>query len=96
MSQKIENFIIIGVTNAGKRFRPSDWADRLCGVMSAFGSDHRMSYSPYVRPGCTLQGDKTVLVDARLHEVEPLAYNFMVNFARDNDLQVESMGDSPI
>ncbi len=66
VTQKIENFIIVGITIDGKKFRPSDWADRLCGVMSAFGADNRMMYSPYVRPGCTLKGDKTVLVDARL------------------------------
>lgn len=82
-----ENFIIIGLTRDGKRFRPSDWAERLCGVMSAFGAADRISYSPYVRPGCTLTGEKCVLVDARIHEIEPMAYHFLVNFAKDNDLQ---------
>lgn len=93
MNQKIENFVIIGVTREGKKFRPSDWADRLCGIMSAFGSDNRMTYSPYVRPGCNLTGDKTVLVDARLYDIEPLAYKFMINFANDNNLQMEALGD---
>jgi uncharacterized protein DUF3579 len=88
MRNTIQCFIIVGVTQ-GRTFRPSDWADRLCGVMSAFGSDNRMTYSPYVRPGCSLKGEKTVLVDARIHDIEPLAYNFLVNFAKDNDLQVE-------
>lgn len=91
MTQKIESFAIIGITREGKKFRPSDWADRLCGVMSAFGADHRMTYSPYVRPGCTLQGDKTVLVDAKLHEIEPLAFHFLINFANDNNLKIESI-----
>jgi len=93
MTKEIESFVIVGVTTAGKKFRPSDWADRLCGVMSAFGSDHRMTYSPYVRPGCTLKGDKTVLVDSRLHDVEPLAYTFLRNFAKDNDLIVEAVSE---
>lgn len=93
MNQKIDSFVIIGVTSNGKKFRPSDWADRLCGVMSAFGSDHRMMYSPYVRPGCTLKGDKTVVVNARLYDIEPLAYKFLINFANDNDLQMESIED---
>jgi hypothetical protein len=87
--KKIESFVIVGVTQNGKKFRPSDWADRLCGIMSAFGADHRMTYSPYVRPGCNLKGDKTVVVDARIHDIEPLAYHFLVNFAKDNDLVVE-------
>lgn len=93
MNQKIESFVIIGVTREGKTFRPSDWADRLCGIMSAFGADCRMTYSPYVRPGCTLTGQKTVMVDARLYDIEPLAYKFMVNFANDNGLQMEPISD---
>ena len=93
MNQKIENFVIVGVTREGKKFRPSDWADRLCGVMSAFGADHRMTYSPYVRPGCTLKGDKTVLVDARLYDVER-SRKFLVNFGNDNN-QIDWMGDTP-
>src|SRR5437773_2028368 len=46
----IVEFLIQGVTLDGKPFRPSDWAERLCGVMSAFGGDHRMAYSPFVHP----------------------------------------------
>ena len=89
MRPTLSSFIIVGVTTEGKTFRPSDWADRLCGVLSAFGSDNRMTYSPYVRPGCSLKGEKTVIVDARLHDIEPLAYNFLVHFARDNALRVD-------
>ncbi|HOY01608.1 DUF3579 domain-containing protein [Zoogloea sp.] len=93
MNSKVDNFVIVGRTSDGRTFRPSDWADRLCGIMSAFGADHRMTYSPYVRPACSLRGDKTVLVDARIHDIEPLAYNFLRNFAKDNDLQVELLPD---
>jgi hypothetical protein len=82
-----ENFVILGVTLGGKRFRPSDWAERLCGVMSVFGSERRMTYSPYVQPG-SRNGEKCVFVDGRIHDIEPMAYTFLVNFARDNELQV--------
>ena len=44
-------FIIVGLTREGRKFRPSDWAERLCGVMSAFGAERKMKYSPYVGPG---------------------------------------------
>ncbi|HKW36946.1 MAG TPA: DUF3579 domain-containing protein [Burkholderiales bacterium] len=87
MSSRTEEFVIKGLTRAGKPFRPSDWAERLCGVMSAFGSDGRMRYSPYVYP-VTSAGVKCVVVDMRLKEVEPMAYNFLLNFAKDNELQV--------
>ncbi len=87
MSVHTDEFVIKGVTPSGKRFRPSDWAERLCGVLSAFGSDGRMRYSPYVHP-INAGGMKCVVVDARLKEIEPMAYNFLLHFARDNDLEV--------
>ena len=80
-------FIIVGLTKEGRKFRPSDWAERLCGVMSAFGAERKMKYSPYVGPG-DYNGEKAVFVDGRLGELEPMAYRFMLNFAQDNDLQI--------
>jgi hypothetical protein len=35
-----------------------------------------------------VNGVKAVVVDNALQSVEPLAYHFVVNFAKDNDLQV--------
>lgn len=81
------SFIIVGLTRDGKKFRPSDWAERLCGVMSAFGAERKMTYSPYVSP-CTYNGEKSVLIDGDLDRIEPMAYKFMYNFASDNDLQI--------
>jgi hypothetical protein len=80
-------FVLQGVTLDGKAFRPSDWAERLCGVMSAFGGDHRMQYSPYVHP-ITSNGIRCVVVDKRLEQIQPMAYRFLLNFAKDNELQV--------
>jgi hypothetical protein len=87
MPEPAAEFVIQGVTLDGKPFRPSDWAERLCGVMSAFGGDHRMQYSPYVHP-ITAGGIRCVVVDKRLESVEPMAYRFLLNFAKDNELQV--------
>ena len=85
-------FVILGVTRDGRTFRPSDWAERLCGVMSQFGADGRMRYSPYVQP-ITEGGIRCVVVDAQLRDIEPLAYNFLLSFARDNELQVRDGRD---
>src|SRR6476660_6080130 len=82
-------FVILGVTNDGKPFRPSDWAERLCGVMAAFGGDHRMQYSPFVHP-ITMNGVRCVVVDIRLERIEPMAYRFLLNFAKDNELQTRN------
>jgi hypothetical protein len=83
------DFIIRGLTQEGRRFRPSDWAERLCGIMSQFGGG-RMSYSPHVYP-ITSDGVKCVMVEHELASVEPMAYNFLVGFARDNELQVSEV-----
>ena len=83
----IVEFVIRGVTLDGRVFRPGDWAERLCGVMAAFGNDHRMQYSPFVHP-VTANGVRCVVVDRRLEALEPMAYRFLISFARDNELQV--------
>jgi hypothetical protein len=86
-------FFIQGITGDGRAFRPSDWAERLCGVLSHFrpegsgGRNAHLKYSPYVRP-TLLDGVKSVLVNEQLREIEPLAYHFVLDFARDNGLQV--------
>lgn len=88
-SHPAESFVIVGVTLEGRQFRPSDWAERLCGVMSVFGAERRMAYSPHVQPG-NLEGYKCVFVDARIRDIEPMAYTFLVNFAKDNHLRVDT------
>ncbi len=46
-----------------------------------------MHYSPYVWQVLT-EGVTCVVVDARLEDLEPMAYRFLMNFARDNELDV--------
>jgi hypothetical protein len=88
-----DEFFILGVTSKGRQFRPSDWAERLCGVMSCFrppgsgGPNAHLKFSPYVHP-TVVNGVKAVVVNNALRSVEPLAYHFVVNFAKDNDLQI--------
>ena len=89
MTVETHEFVIVGLTVDGERFRPSDWAERLCGIMSQFGADQRMRYSPYVQP-LNIQGVKCVVVDVRLRALEPLAYQFLQNFAKDNELQIRA------
>ena len=86
-------FLILGITRDGKLFRPTDWAERLAGVMSQFrpggarpGS--HLGYSPWCLP--TVRGEaKCVVVHHDLRDHNVLAWDFCVGFARDNNLQVE-------
>ena len=84
---RVAEFVIQGMTLDGRPFRPSDWAERLCGVMSTFGGDHRMRCSPFVHP-VTADGLRCVVVDIRLEEIEPMAYRFLLGFAKDSELKV--------
>lgn len=91
-SPTAKQVFIQGITRGGRTFRPSDWAERLAGVMSQFrpggaqpGS--HLSYSPWCVP-TTLNGVKCVVVHSDLREVEPMAWDFCMNFAKDNELQV--------
>ncbi|MBY0556765.1 MAG: DUF3579 domain-containing protein [Burkholderiaceae bacterium] len=93
-TEQLDSFFIIGRTSNGRQFRPSDWAERLCGVMACFkpegfggGRDSHLQFSPYVRP-VVLDGVKSVVVNGKLRDLEPMAYHFVISFAKDNDLQM--------
>jgi hypothetical protein len=87
MNERPKNLIIEGITPSGRAFRPSDWAERLCGVMSVFGADEQLRYSQHVRP-VMMDGVRCVVLEAELAAVEPRAYRFMLDFAKDNELKV--------
>jgi hypothetical protein len=85
---------IQGVTLDGRTFRPSDWAERLAGAMSCFrpggvraGIGAHIGYSPFCVP-TVINGVKCVIVNEELKTLEPMAWDFVMNFARDNKLQV--------
>ncbi len=83
----IEEIIIVGITSTGETFRPSDWVERLCGCMSLYGEDQRISYSTYLKP-IIVSGVKCVVVDRRLEQMSPEAFEFLMTFCRDNELQL--------
>ena len=85
MSDDSLEIIIQGTTQAGKPFRPSDWAERLCGMMSVFGAEKKVSYSPYLKP-LTSEGVRCVVVDKGLQTHDPIAFKFLMGFANDNEL----------
>ena len=89
---KPREFFIQGVTKVGKTFRPSDWSERLAGALSSFrpkgsGIGAHIGYSPYCVPR-VIDGIKCVIVNEALRDLEPMAWDFVMHFARDNELQV--------
>ena len=92
ISPTVKQVFIQGITSNGRTFRPSDWAERLAGVMCSFrpggpqpGS--HLSYSPWCIP-TTVNGIKCVVVQRELRDAEVMAWDFVMSFAKDNDLQV--------
>ena len=100
-SAKPRVFCIQGVTQDGRSFRPSDWAERLASAMACFrpgggagGIGAFIGYSPYCVP--TVEGSvKAVLVNEALRDLEPMAWDFVMNFARDNALRMTEVGEPP-
>jgi hypothetical protein len=93
--------LIRGITREGRKFRPSDWAERLAGVMSQFRPEGAAchagrcpGYSPWCVP-TVIDGVKCVIVNPVLREREPMAWDFVMHFARDNDLQVARHNPEP-
>ena len=83
----INEIIIHGTTSKGKTFRPSDWSERLCGILSSFDKGNRLSYHEWVRP-ILVDNVRCVGVDKKLEEINPPMFRFLMDFAADNDLRV--------
>ena len=95
-ASKPREFFIQGITLSGKAFRPSDWAERLAGALSSFrpksaqfgvGIGAHIGYSPFCVPR-VIDGTRCVIVSEALRDLEPMAWDFVMHFARDNELQV--------
>lgn len=89
-----KKLFIQGVTNSGNKFRPSDWAERLCCSVSCFRPGYDIGkygicdiFSPYATP-TTINGIPFVVVDERIGEIDPRALDFILNFAKENDLPI--------
>lgn len=82
-----QDIIIYGTTSNGKVFRPSDWAERLCGILSSFDKGNRLFYNELVRP-ILIDKVRSVTIDTRLETLNESMFRFLMDFAADNDLRV--------
>lgn len=86
MKTEPKEWLILGVTQDNQRFRPSDWAERLCGALACY-KNGRWVYSKHVHP-VIRQSGICVLVEGELKDTDPDAYKFIMGFAYDNRLKV--------
>jgi len=85
------SWLIEGTMQNGRTLRPSDWVERISGVMARFGADHRLRYGA-VRP-CFVKGKKCLLVQKSLEREDPAAFAYVSEFVRSNGL---AMQDFPL
>lgn len=83
-----DKWVIRGVTEEGKKLRPSDWIERISSTLASFGTDQRLQYSSAVAP-CMIDGEKCLVVARNLSDVNPEAYNFVMGFAKSNQLSIK-------
>lgn len=83
----VKKIIIEGVTESGRTFRPSDWAERMSGTLSTFGRDHRIHYSPLLHP-TMINGIRCVVVDPVLEQQYPELFAYVMSWAHNNHLKV--------
>jgi hypothetical protein len=79
--------IIQGITQDGGKFRPSDWAERLCGAVATYGPGRRIIFHPNVKLA-SIDGIKCVVIDALLKEDDEMLFDFLTDFADENKLQI--------
>ncbi len=86
-SEIVKKIVIEGTTHNGRKFRPSDWAERMSGALSTFGRDHRIQYSPMMQP-MTLNGVKCISIDPCMKESYPEMFIYIMQWADTNHLNV--------
>jgi len=83
-----DRLLIEGHTEDDKKFRPSDWAERISATLANFGADHRLRYSAHVQP-CLIQGEQCLIVARDLETAHPEVFGFIIDFARSNHLRIQ-------
>jgi hypothetical protein len=83
----MSKIIIQGLTQSGKKFRPSDWAERLCGAVASYDRNRRITFHPCVSLAA-MDNIKCVVVDASLEQDDDMLYGFLIDFADGNNLKV--------
>lgn len=91
MKIKYEELLILGITMEGRPFRPSDWSERLCGALAVHNRNNRWEYSEYAQP-VIHEGKIGVHVKTALKDINPVMYQFMMDFAYNNQLRVIPTG----
>lgn len=99
MSDPVAQIVIEGMTEEGAVFRPSDWIERLLDSIAHYGQDRRSGQRrPHRGPerrqhehgflqARICDGHKCLVIDLRLRDINPQAFEFLMEFVRNNQLR---------
>jgi len=82
-----EQIILLGKTQSGEKFRPSDWAQRLTVAVSTVGPKKQIISHPRVHMA-VIDGLPAVVIDPVLEKENPMMFEFLLKFGRNNNLQI--------
>jgi len=83
------------VTLDGRRFRPSDWIERISTQLATFGPDHRLHYSEDIQPRM-VDGEKCLVIDPALEKNNPSAHEYIMTFIETNQLEMNEVCETRI
>lgn len=83
-------YIIESYTEDGRKFRPSDWIDRIASLDASYGAFQRLVYSDLLYPEL-YQGQKTLIIDTALEEANPVLFAYVMNFVKTNGLKMSKV-----
>ena len=82
-----EKILIMGQTKEGKKFRPSDWAERLYYTVASYGKNGRIVFNPLVNLNQE-DNSKCFVINTTLRDKDPMIYDFLLDFAVSNELEM--------
>lgn len=85
-------YIIEGFTEDGRKFRPSDWIDRISSMKASYGPSHRLVFHDYLHPEL-YNGQKCLIIDERLKDEDPEMFQYVMDFVTNNKLKMSHVCD---
>ncbi len=86
------SLIVRGVTEDGRKLRPSDWIERICSSLNAFDQQRCLSLTKAAQP-CMVNGEKCLAIPRNLADYNPSAYEFVMGFVTANHLEIMAVRD---
>ena len=84
-----DHIVVVGVSPEGKVFRPTNWPERIAGLLSTF-EGHRIHYSPLLRPGQTKEGFGCIIMSTELLHHNKALYDYVISFSKENNLTLQT------